>query len=331
LIRLMMLVAAGVYAAPLAVALIVTAASYLLFSLLGAFALLPRVGFWDGLFESMSGFTTTGLSVLDVGNLPVSVVFFRAFSQWVGGLGIVVISLLVLVGPGRSSFRLYASEFGEDNQAGDVRVTLREVGLIYLVLTGAGYLTYLLCGMGWLDALLHIMSSVSTGGFSSHGASIGHFPRILTQAATVPFMLLGAIGFSTLLRVRHGRCRALLRDTEAYVLLALVLLFAGLNRAGAGAQAGLFDDLFQGLSAVTTTGFSVVPYGEQSALARLLTVALMVIGGSAGSTAGGIKLVRLILLVKLVRCWSRQSRCPPPDTNPWMPCTNPPLRWERWG
>jgi Trk-type K+ transport system membrane component len=119
--------------------------------------------FLDGLFESMSGFTTTGLSVLNIATLPKCLLFFRAYAQWIGGAGIIVLSLAIFLRPGRAAFQLYASEFSEVNLLGSVVATARVVAMIHCGLTALGFLVYLAVGMTPFAALLHVMSTLSTG------------------------------------------------------------------------------------------------------------------------------------------------------------------------
>jgi trk system potassium uptake protein TrkH len=285
-------------------ALTVTALSYLLLALLGAALFVPEASFLDGLFESMSGFTTTGLSVLPVDRLPVSLLFFRAYSQWVGGIGIVLLSLLVLVGPGRSAFQLFSSEYGGQNLAGNVQTTARTIGLLYLGLTAAGYAAYRVVGMGWMDALLHVMATVSTGGFSRYRDSIGHYPGPAPSLVVTLFMLLGAVSFTTYLRLLRGEARALVRDRQLLTLVTLVVLYLAVGRIVLGPRGeSPWLLAFRGASAATTTGFSAGGPETRSDALVLMGIVLMVAGGSAGSTAGGVKLFRLLLVLKTARYW----------------------------
>ena len=188
--------------------LVLTALIYLVFSLLGALAFLPVAPFVDGLFDAVSGYTTTGLSLVAADALPDSLLFFRAYCQWIGGAGIIVLSLVALMGPGQNAFRLYASEFGEENLVGNVRATARIVLKVYLILTGLGFLSFLLSGMKPFDALLHVMAAVSTGGFAAYGDSIGHYDAPLVHGVVIVFMLLGAVGFPAYYLLRGRRWRA---------------------------------------------------------------------------------------------------------------------------
>jgi len=175
-------------------ALIVTALVYLLFSIMGAVPFLPIKSFLDGLFEAMSGFTTTGLTMIDESTLPASLHFFRAYSQWLGGMGIIVLTLAILLRPGKTAFKLYSSEFGEENILGSVVSTAKAVIKVYLSLTLLGFVAFYLAGMGLYDALIHILTTIPTGGFSlytynhTHGwflALLGKH-RVLQQRGSLP-------------------------------------------------------------------------------------------------------------------------------------------------
>ncbi|MFQ6026901.1 MAG: TrkH family potassium uptake protein [Dehalococcoidia bacterium] len=281
-------------------ALVVTALAYLLFSLLGGLLFLTEAPYIDGVFESMSGFTTTGLSTLEVTQLPISLLFFRASAQWVGGAGIIVITLVVLSGPGRASFQLYGAEFGQPNLVGSVIATARIVMITYAALTALGYLVFLAVGMGPFDSLLHILSSVSTGGLSPHRDSIGHYPQPQVQAAVVVFMILGAIAFPLYYLARRQGPKRLLEDLQLRYLLFIIVAGSVVFFVTLGPHLGhLLPAIFQATSAITGTGFSTVDIVDWSEGSQSLAILMMLVGGSAGSTAGGIKLLRLIILLHL--------------------------------
>lgn len=282
--------------------LVVTALAYLMFGLVGALALLPVAPLLDGFFEAMSGITTTGLSVLDLEGLPQSVLFFRAYAQWIGGAGIIVLSLAVLLGPGKAAFRLYTSEYGEENLIGSVVATARVVISVYSALTAVGFLAYVAAGMGPWDALLHVLATLSTGGFSPYPESIAHFATPWVYLAVTTLMIAGAISFPLYFAARREGLRRLWGDLQLRALIGIWLLAALLFWGAWGWRSdGLLPGLFQAASALTTTGFSVNDAASWPEPVRLLTLLLMIVGGSAGSTAGGIKLLRLILLWKIAQ------------------------------
>jgi len=282
-------------------AVVVTALAYLLFSILGAVLFLPVAPFVDGLFEAMSGITTTGLSVMPVESLPGTLLFFRSYSQWIGGAGIVIVSLL-LIGPGKSAFRLYASEYGDVNLAGDVKSTAKVVVKIYLALTALGFLAFLASGMGAFYALLHIMSTVSTGGFSPFSASIGAYQSPFIRIVVVVFMAAGGISFISYYAFQNRRWRDFFRDSQ----LRAMLLIMGVSTLLLLPAGGIFPEniltgLFHVASAVSTTGFSLNDSSLWSEEMKFATILLMFVGGGAGSTAGGIKLFRLFVALHVIK------------------------------
>lgn len=286
---------------PLREAMAVTALAYVIFAGVGAVAFLPSVGPLDALFESMSGFTTTGLTVMDVETLPRSLLFFRSFSQWVGGAGIIVLSLVVLAGPGSAGAKLYAAEFGQQNLKGSVVETGRIVLAFYAGLTALGTGALWTAGAGGFDGLLHGLSLASTGGFSPRPDSFGTYDAPGIAAVAAVFMALGATSLPLFYIAWRRGWRRLVADAQLRTLVVLIAagsaLLIGFEARNAG-EAGRW--IFHAISAVTTTGFSLTSAQEWSDGSRLVTSGLMIVGGSLGSTAGGLKLLRLLILLRLV-------------------------------
>ncbi len=281
-------------------ALVVTAAAYLFFSLIGAIPFLPVAPFLDSFFEAVSSFTTTGLSTLNVEQLPRSLLFFRSYAQWLGGGGIIIFSLAVLFRPGKAAFRLYGSEFGEENLRGSVISTARIVLKIYLSLTVLGFLAFLGAGMGPFDALVHILSTVSTGGFSAYTASIGYYHNPLITGVVILFMISGAISFPVYYLLWLEGPKRSIQDPQLRYLLGLLALSTLLFLGEWGWDGVAFlPSLFETTSALTTTGFNVSVISSWPEPLKLLSVLLMSIGGAAGSTAGGFKLLRFIVVLKV--------------------------------
>ena len=283
--------------------LVVTALAYLTFGLVGAIPFLTQTSFLDALFESMSGVTTTGLSVLDPEALPRSLVFLRAYMQWLGGAGIIVLSLAVLLRSGPAAFRLYASEYGEENLIGSVIATARVVLGVYLFLTALGFLAFVAAGLGPWDALLHALATISTGGFSPYAESVGRFAgssSFIPLAVTLG-MLLGAVSFPLYWRARREGLSALGGDVQLRALLGFAALGTLVLWGLAGWRSSeLIPALFHATSALTTAGFQLSDPRTWPEGSTAFAIGLMVLGGSAGSTAGGLKLFRLVLLFKLV-------------------------------
>ncbi len=283
-------------------ALIVTALAYLLFSLVGAIPFLPVKPFLDGFFEAMSGFTTTGLTMVNETTLSPSLHFFRAYSQWLGGMGIIVLFLAILLRPGKSAFKLYSSEFGEANILGSVISTAKAVIKVYISLTVLGFIAFYLAGMGLYDALIHILTTIPTGGFSLYSESIGFYNSEAISMTVSLFMILGAISFPLYYLAAKGEIREFFEDHQVQALLILILFGSLIFIISFGpSPANIVPGIFQTATAITTTGYNTVPTGALPDGDKFVTILLMVIGGGTGSTAGGIKIFRLLILLGVIR------------------------------
>ncbi len=278
--------------------------SWVLICLVSAVPFMTSMGltFTQAIFESVSGWTTTGLSVVDVTRAPHVVLLWRSIMQLAGGAGLAIIMLSAIagpVGPGLSH-----AEGRTEQLAPHVRQSAR---LVLFICTGyavVGTLAFRLAGMTFFDAVNHAFTAVSTGGFSTQPKSIGHWDSPAIEAVTIPLMALGNLNFLTAYLLLHGRVRAVTRNGEVRVMavlipLSAVLLFLFVSRTlfpafGAGARIAVF----QSVTALTTTGFSTTSYAGWGSLGFLVLVALMLIGGGTCSTAGGIKQYRVYLLFK---------------------------------
>jgi trk system potassium uptake protein TrkH len=259
----------------------------------------------DALFESASGFTTTGASILlDIEAVPASILFWRSMTQWLGGIGIVVlfVALLSELGPGaRFLFKLEVPGPKAEIMHARVRQTAMALFRVYLALTAAQVVLMMVFGAGLYDALVHAFSTVSTGGFSPYGDSIAHFSPALRGIILV-FMLAAGVNFGLYYALSKGRGGDLVRDVELRVYLGITLaaaLIVSLDVQGAGLAGGpgeaLLDGSFQVVSLLTTTGFATADFAEWPGLAHAILVLLMFVGGCAGSTAGGAKIIRLLI------------------------------------
>lgn len=293
-------------------ALVVTALSYLIYSLIGACAYLPISSYVDGFFESMSGFTTTGLTVINPEIMPATLLFFRSYSQWIGGAGIMILSLIVLVGPGRNAFKLYTAEYGEQNLLGDVKATARIVMAVYMSITVLGFVVFKLTGISYFESLLTILTTVSTGGFSSYQSSLGYYySNNFFIAAVIFFMFLGAIGFPTyylLLKKKFGKTIIDVQIRYLLIIAAVASLFMII--AWQWRPEKLLSAIFTSVTSLTTTGFSLSPTSDWPSEVKLISIILMIIGGSSGSTAGGLKLFRFVLMLKLVKWFFNRMLLP---------------------
>ncbi|MHB8809561.1 MAG: TrkH family potassium uptake protein [Desulfobulbaceae bacterium] len=289
--------------------------SWLVLALLGAlpfYASGAIPSFVDALFESMSGFTTTGASILtDIEVLPKSLLFWRAMTHWLGGMGIIVLALAILPLLGIGGMQLFQAEAPgptKDKLAPRIQDTARILWSVYVVMTFTETGLLMLGGVDFFNALTHSFASLATGGFSSHNASIAHYPSPYIQLVIILFMFLAGANFSLHYLVLRQGFRSYWRNEEfrfylAVILIATMLIFIVNQATGTYTHMGrnLLDVLFQVVSIMTTTGFITADFDVWPPFCRIMLVSLMFIGGCAGSTGGGIKVVRLLLFFKYAR------------------------------
>ncbi len=254
----------------------------------------------NALFESMSGITSTGLSVaLRPSELPHLIQWWRSFLEWIGGVGVVVLALL-LVHPGGDVYQLYAAEARNQNFAETMRGTVRQIWWIYFLFTLASIALYLLEGMPWWEAVNHGMTVIATGGFTITDESFAGYSPLI-QLSTIFLILVGALSFRLHYQIiRKHNANALFSHTQVRLFFALFLggfLFL-LLLSRSQQSAPFVAMLFQWSSALGTCGFSTVPIASLSPAILLVLVLGMIIGGASGSTTGGIKLNRLAWLFK---------------------------------
>ncbi len=266
----------------------------------------------DAFFESASGFTTTGATVLaDVEVLSAPIQLWRCYSQWLGGMGIVLLGVAILPLIGQGGGHLYRAEFsGAKSQRLSIRTreAARALWRIYLTLTLAETLALWLAGMTPFEALCHSFTTLATGGFSTRTASIGAFDSAAIDYIVTFFMLLSGISFIQYYRLVVERDRRTvtgdyeLRGYLLILLTATAVISAVLALAhGFAPGAALRAALFQATSILTTTGFATEDYGLWYPLAQMLLLTLMVIGGCTGSTAGGLKVARVVMLGRMIQ------------------------------
>jgi trk system potassium uptake protein TrkH len=294
--------------------LLVVVAVWVAVALFGSlpYALSPHfASFGDAFFESMSGFTTTGATVLDrVEVLPGSLQLWRCLTHWIGGMGIIVLGVAILPLLGVGGMHLYRAEFsGARSEKLTPRIAETALALwkIYVALTLAQYIALRAAGMQSFEAVLHSLSTLATGGFSNRTASVGGFNSPLIEYIIVLFMLLAGINFTRHYRLWiERRPGSFFRDVEVRMYLALVLvstLAITLNlilESGYSAATGLRAALFQASSIMTTTGFVTDDFERWPPMGQLILLALMFAGGCTGSTAGGLKISRLVILMRIV-------------------------------
>jgi trk system potassium uptake protein TrkH len=290
----------------------------MVWSVLPVFACLPfifqlHISFTDAYFEAMSGLTTTGATVLSgLDNLPPSINLWRGMLVWLGGMGLIVLAVAVLPLLGIGGRQMFKAEtpgpMKDSNLTPRMAETAKGLWLVYAVVTVLCILSLRWAGMSWFDAVMHSFSTMGLGGFSSHDASFGHWDSPLIEGVTVVFMLIAGMNFATLfLAVRGRSLRPYLFDPEARyfvgVVLASVLGIAiYLHWQGTYDAFGtaLRHSLFNVVSIATTTGFASVDYNLWPIFAPLWMLFLCSFATSAGSTGGGIKMMRAIILYKQV-------------------------------
>ena len=292
---------------------LIVAIFWVLLSTLGAWPLLlgTELTFVDAVFESVSGLTTTGATVITgLDEMPKSILFYRQQLQWLGGMGLIVLGVAVLPMLGIGGMQLYRAEapgpMKEEKFTPRLANTARALWIIYLGLTLACALGYWLAGMSPFDAIAHSLSTVSTGGFSTHDQSIAYFNSPQIELVSIVFMLFAAINFSVHFIVWHRRDPfAFFKDVEVrsflIFVLAVVLLVGAILRWEGGYEEippSLRDATFEVVSVVTSTGFGTVDFTHWPDFLPFLMILISFIGGCGGSTAGGIKVMRMLLLVQ---------------------------------
>ena len=292
---------------------LVTVLFYFGLGLTGALPLYlaPEVtaSFTDAAFESLSGLTTTGATVITgLDDLPRSVLFYRQWLQWLGGMGIVVLAVAVLPMLGVGGMQLYRAEspgpIKDTKLTPRIAQTAKALWFIYLGLTATCGIAYWFAGMDAFDAICHAFSTVAIGGFSTHDASLGYFDSAAVEGVAIVFMALSGISFALHFAVLARRSvGGYLKDSESRVYIGALALVAavvaGVLFFHPGAtERPVRDGLFQAVSFATTTGFTTADYGAWPTLAPVAMIFAAFAGGCAGSTAGGLKIYRVLLLYR---------------------------------
>lgn len=287
---------------------------WFLLGLVGAlpFYLSLHLNFTDAVFESISGFTTTGATVIvGLDQLPQSILYHRQQIQWLGGMGIIVLAVAILPLLGVGGMQLYRAETSgvakNEKLTPRIAETARSLWLIYVLLTACCALAYWFAGMNLFDAVGHAFTTVSTGGFSTHDDSIGYFDSPLIEAIAIVFMLAGGVNFAVhFLVLRRKLMTPYAEDPEVRtfgLLFVFASIFIAVSLYFSGAYAGGWEAFryaaFQVASIMTSTGFGTAVFAEWPLHIPLILVILSFIGGCAGSTSGGIKVMRIMLLAKL--------------------------------
>lgn len=276
------------------------------------FSSLPSLSLTDAIFESISGLTTTGATVITgLDELPKSILFYRQQLQWLGGMGIIVLAVAILPMLGIGGMQLYKTEtpgpIKDSKLTPRITETAKVLWIIYLGLTVCCTLAYWLGGMTFFDAISHSFSTVSIGGFSTHDASFAYFDSSLLNYICISFMLISGINFALHFKASHSfnlACYSGNSEFMTYVYILgthLLIVLAGLF-ALSNVDLGLFQSfeqsLFQVVSFATTSGFTSADYTIWPSFIPVLLIFMSFYGGCAGSTAGGIKVIRIVIMFK---------------------------------
>lgn len=262
----------------------------------------------NAFFETLSGFSTTGASVLtDVQSMDKGILFWRSLTQWIGGMGIIVLTVAILPLLGIGGMQLFIAEapgISPDKLAPRIKETAKRLWVIYCGLTALELILLRMGGMTFFDAFNHSLTTMATGGFSTKNASIAYYHDPFIQYVIITFMFLAGTNFTMAYFGFHGQFRKVFKNEEfrfyltfciaASVIIGLIIFSLGHDTF----EKSIRDALFQVVSLVTTTGFVTHDYTSWTSFITIVFFLLMFAGGSAGSTAGGVKLVRHILLIK---------------------------------
>lgn len=278
------------------------------------FVSLPGMDFSLAVFESVSGWTTTGLSVIDVSKASHLILFWRSMMQLAGGAGLAILMMSSLVGA--TGVGISSAEGRSEQLVPHVRQSARLVLIIYGAYVGIGIVAYTLAGMSLFDAINHTFAAISTGGFSTQADSIGYWNSVAVEAVTLPLMILGNLSFLSAWFLWRGQFQIVSRNGEVRLMAVLIPvsiailflltcknLYPQLGKAWRVA-------IFESVSALTTTGFSTVAYKNWNAVGIFVLLVLMLIGGGTCSTAGGIKQFRIYFLWKIAMWELKQALLP---------------------
>ena len=282
--------------------MLISSFAWLWASIIGAsiMCLALNLQFIDALFENMSAWTGSGMTFfINVEILPKSILFLRSLEQWIGGLGIVIIFIGILIRSGTAASRLYKSEAREEKIKPNIANTLRKALEIYLVYTAIGILLFILVGLPIFDSVNLTFTSISTGGMSIKNANVGFYQNSLVYIISMVLMIIGATSFSIHYKIAKTKGKAILKDVQFQLMIGLIFIASAFILVTNNMVP--IEELFTIVSAITTTGANVVPPYELATWkgsSLIVLMVLMLIGGSSGSTSGGLKLIRIITVLK---------------------------------
>ena len=265
--------------------------------------------FTDALFETVSGFTTTGSSILnDIEALPKSILFWRSETHWIGGMGIIALVIAILPSLKVSGSHLFSAEgsfFNTEKIHPRLSDVVKRLWAIYILLTLAETILLILAKMNWFDAICHSFATIATGGFSTKNTSIAEYSATIQYIITL-FMFLSGMNFILHYLIVHGKLKKVIQNEEwkAYVLIVGIITITltyynyPIYKTG---EASFRNSLFQIVSIITATGFTSVDYGQWVQIAKYLLFFSMFIGACVGSTGGGIKIARYVIVLKTLK------------------------------
>ncbi|NYB51795.1 MAG: TrkH family potassium uptake protein [Methanobacteriaceae archaeon] len=282
--------------------MIIASIAWLWAALIGSFCLIygTNVDFLNAYFESMSAWSGSGLSIYtDVEILPKSILFLRSLEQWVGGLGVVIVVIGILIRPGTAAARLYKSEAREEKIKPSIASTVKTIWWIYLLYTIVGIFLYVLAGMNLFDAINNTFTNLSTGGMSIKNNNIGAYNSTAIYIITMVLMIIGGTSFLVHYKALKGRAIDVFHDIQFQAMIIIISVFYILLVVNA--KFASMDSVFFVVSALSCTGSSIQPVSTMinwSDYAKGIIIVAMIIGMSAGSTTGAIKLIRVVTLFK---------------------------------
>ena len=289
---------------------VLTALSWLSIALFGSLPFIfsdLSLNFTDAFFESMSGITTTGSTILtDIDNTPKGILLWRAILQWLGGIGIILMAITLMpimnIG-GMQLFKISSNDNAEKILPKSKEVSLRLI-VIYSCLTFVCALFYKLFGMNYFDSLTHSMTTIATGGFSNYNDSIGHFNNALIEINAIIFVILGSIPFITYIKYLNGDKKVFYKDAQINffiktIIISVLVIFIFLLFKNIKSESFLLRQvIFNVVSILTGTGYVTTNYSDWGSFPLMFFLILMFIGGCAGSTACGLKIFRIHILYK---------------------------------
>ena len=291
-------------------AFILTALSWVSIAIFGSLPFIfsdLSLKFTDAFFESMSGITTTGSTIItDLDNAPKSILLWRAILQWLGGIGIILMAITLMplmnIG-GMQLFKISSNDSAEKILPKSKEVSLRLI-IIYSILTFACGLFYKVFGMNYFDSLTHSMTTIATGGFSNYNDSIGHFNSALIEINAIIFIILGSIPFIAYIKYLNGDKKIFYKDSQISfflktIIISVFIIFIFLLLKNINSETFLLREvIFNVVSILTGTGYVTTNYSDWGSFPLIFFLILMFIGGCAGSTACGLKIFRIHILYK---------------------------------